>query len=238
MSGSVNKVILIGNVGQDPEIRSFQSGGKVCNLSIATSERWKDRESKEQKERTQWHRVVVFNENLINLIEMYVKKGSKLFIEGQLETRKWTDASGQEKYSTEVVLRNFKGELTFLDSRPSNNDNDSLISLYRNLDTLTQYRARTISQDLSFSTSSDITFNLDFIDTTYHGVYAIEYNDSHFYMLGLDTTHNDIIIITNNTFQITSLDTIPDSTVVGLSFKGNDLFLSYRNRRIEKWKTY
>ena len=238
MSGSVNKVILIGNVGQDPEIRSFQSGGKVCNLSIATSERWKDRETKEQKERTQWHRVVVFNENLINLIEMYVKKGSKLFIEGQLETRKWTDASGQEKYSTEVVLRNFKGELTFLDSRPSNNDNDSLISLYRNLDTLTQYRARTISQDLSFSTSSDITFNLDFIDTTYHGVYAIEYNDSHFYMLGLDTTHNDIIIITNNTFQITSLDTIPDSTVVGLCFKGNDLFLSYRNRRIEKWKTY
>ena len=119
-----------------------------------------------------------------------------------------------------------------------NNDNDSLISLYRNLDTLTQYRARTISQDLSFSTSSDITFNLDFIDTTYHGVYAIEYNDSHFYMLGLNTTHNDIIIITNNTFQITSLDTIPDSTVVGLCFKGNDLFLSYRNRRIEKWKTF
>ena len=118
------------------------------------------------------------------------------------------------------------------------NDNASLITLYRNLDTLTQYRARTISQDLSFSTSSDITFNLDFIDTTYHGVYAIEYNDSHFYMLGLDTTHNDIIIITNNTFQITSLDTIPDSTVVGLSFKGNDLFLSYRNRRIERWKTY
>ena len=125
MSGSVNKVILIGNVGQDPEIRSFQTGGKVCNLSIATSERWKDRETKEQKERTQWHRVVVFNEPLINLIEMYVKKGSKLFIEGQLETRKWTYASGQEKYSTEVVLRAYKGELTFLDSRSNNNDNDS-----------------------------------------------------------------------------------------------------------------
>ena len=125
MSGSVNKVILIGNVGQDPEIRSFQTGGKVCNLSIATSERWKDRETKEQKERTQWHRVVVFNEPLINLIEMYVKKGSKLFIEGQLETRKWTDASGQEKYSTEVVLRAYKGELTFLDSRSNNNDKDS-----------------------------------------------------------------------------------------------------------------
>ena len=125
---SVNKVILIGNVGQDPEIRSFQSGGKVCNLSIATSERWKDRDTKEQKERTQWHRVVVFNEPLINLIEMYVKKGSKLFIEGQLETRKWTDASGQEKYSTEVVLRAYKGELTFLDSRSNNNDNDSFQS--------------------------------------------------------------------------------------------------------------
>ena len=125
MSGSVNKVILIGNVGQDPEIRSFQSGGKVCNLSIATSERWKDRESNEQKERTQWHRVVVFNENLINLIEQYVKKGSKLFIEGQLETRKWTDSSGVDKYATEVVLRNFKGELTFLDSRGSSSDNYS-----------------------------------------------------------------------------------------------------------------
>ena len=124
MSGSVNKVILIGNVGQDPEIRSFQSGGRVCNLSIATSERWKDRESNEQKERTQWHRVVVFNENLINLIEKYVNKGSKLFIEGQLETRKWTDSSGQDKYSTEVVLRNYRGELTFLDSRSNNNDND------------------------------------------------------------------------------------------------------------------
>lgn len=124
MSGSVNKVILIGNVGQDPEIRSFQSGGRVCNLSIATSERWKDRESNEQKERTQWHRVVVFNENLINLIEKYVNKGSKLFIEGQLETRKWTDSSGQDKYSTEVVLRNYRGELTFLDSRSNNNDNN------------------------------------------------------------------------------------------------------------------
>jgi len=124
MSGSVNKVILVGNVGQDPEIRSFQSGGKVCNLSIATSERWKDRETNEQKERTQWHRVVVFNENLINLIEQYVKKGSKLFIEGQLETRKWTDSNGQDKYATEVVLRNFRGELTFLDNRSSGGDNN------------------------------------------------------------------------------------------------------------------
>ena len=119
-----------------------------------------------------------------------------------------------------------------------NSENDSIITLYRNLDTLSQYRARTISQDLTFSTSRDIIFNLDFIDTTYHGVYAIEYKDLHFYMLGADTTHNDIIIITNNTFQVTALDTIPDTTVVGLCFKENDLFLSYRNRRIEKWKTY
>ena len=123
MSGSINKVILIGNVGQDPEIRSFQSGGRVCNLSIATSERWRDRESNEQKEKTQWHRVVIFNENLINLVEKYVNKGSKLYIEGQLETRKWTDASGIDKYATEVVLRNFKGEITFLDSRGNNNEN-------------------------------------------------------------------------------------------------------------------
>ncbi len=125
MSESVNKVILIGNVGQDPEIRSFQSGGKVCNLSLATSERWRDRESNEQMERTQWHRVVVFNENLVSLIEKYVNKGSKLYIEGQLETRKWTDSSGADKYATEVVLRNFKGELTFLGSRGNNNDNQS-----------------------------------------------------------------------------------------------------------------
>jgi len=143
MSGSVNKVILIGNVGQDPEIRSFQSGGKVCNLSIATSERWKDRETNEQKERTQWHRVVVFNENLINLIEKYVNKGSKLYIEGQLETRKWTDSSGVDKYATEVVLRNFKGELTFLDSRGNNNDN--------------QHENNNISQEENSQLNQDIT---------------------------------------------------------------------------------
>ena len=143
MSGSVNKVILIGNVGQDPEIRSFQSGGKVCNLSIATSERWKDRETNEQKERTQWHRVVVFNENLINLIEKYVNKGSKLYIEGQLETRKWTDSSGVDKYATEVVLRNFKGELNFLDSRGNNNDN--------------QHENNSISQEENSQLNEDIT---------------------------------------------------------------------------------
>jgi len=151
MSGSVNKVILIGNVGQDPEIRSFQSGGRVCNLSIATSERWKDRESNEQKEKTQWHRVVVFNENLINLIEQYVKKGSKLFIEGQLETRKWTDSSGVDKYATEVVLRNFKGELTFLDSRGSNNDNQ----LENNNNKISQAENSDLNQALTENTDID-----------------------------------------------------------------------------------
>ena len=153
MSGSVNKVILIGNVGQDPEIRSFQSGGKVCNLSIATSERWKDRESNEQKERTQWHRVVVFNENLINLIEQYVKKGSKLFIEGQLETRKWTDSSGVDKYATEVVLRNFKGELTFLDSRGNNNDNQS-----DNNNKISQEEHSSLDLDLKNDNNIDVPF--------------------------------------------------------------------------------
>jgi single-strand DNA-binding protein len=117
MAGSVNKVILIGNLGRDPEIRTLQNGGKVCNLSVATSEAWKDRGSGERKERTEWHRVVIFNENLVQVAERFLKKGSKVYLEGQLETRKWADQSGQEKYSTEVVLRQFRGELTLLDSR-------------------------------------------------------------------------------------------------------------------------
>ncbi len=117
MAGSVNKVILIGNLGKDPEVRSMQNGGKVCNLSVATSENWKDKGTGERKERTEWHRVVIFNENLINIAERYLKKGSKVYLEGQIETRKWADQSGQERYSTEVVLRQFRGELTLLDSR-------------------------------------------------------------------------------------------------------------------------
>jgi single-strand DNA-binding protein len=117
VAGSVNKVILIGNLGKDPEVRSFQNGGKVCNLSVATSETWKDKMSGERKERTEWHRVVIFNENLINVAERYLKKGSKVYLEGQIETRKWADQSGVEKYSTEVVLRQFRGELTLLDGR-------------------------------------------------------------------------------------------------------------------------
>ena len=117
MAGSVNKVILIGNLGRDPEVRTFQNGGKVCNLRIATSENWKDRNTGERRERTEWHSVAIFNENLARLAEQYLRKGSKVYIEGKLETRKWQDQSGQDRYSTEVVLRPYAGELTFLDGR-------------------------------------------------------------------------------------------------------------------------
>jgi single-strand DNA-binding protein len=115
MAGSVNKVILVGNLGRDPEIRNTQDGTKVANLSLATSENWRDKNTGERKERTEWHRVVVFNERLVDVIEKYVKKGSKLYIEGALQTRKWTDNTGAEKYTTEVVLQRFRGELTMLD---------------------------------------------------------------------------------------------------------------------------
>jgi single-strand DNA-binding protein len=117
MAGSVNKVILVGNLGRDPEIRSTSSGQRVANFSLATSETWRDKASGERKERTEWHRVVIFNDRLVDVVEKYVKKGSKLYIEGALQTRKWTDNSGQERYSTEVVLQNFRGELTMLDTR-------------------------------------------------------------------------------------------------------------------------
>jgi len=115
MAGSVNKVILIGNLGRDPEIRSTQDGMRIANLSIATSESWRDKASGERKERTEWHRVVIFNERLVDVVEKYVKKGSKLYVEGALQTRKWTDNTGAEKYTTEVVLQRFRGELTMLD---------------------------------------------------------------------------------------------------------------------------
>ncbi|MCR8547320.1 single-stranded DNA-binding protein [Salipiger sp. P9] len=117
MAGSVNKVILVGNLGADPEVRSFQNGGKVCNLRIATSENWKDRNTGERRERTEWHSVAIFSEPLARIAEQYLRKGSKVYIEGQLETRKWQDQSGQDRYSTEVVLRPYRGELTLLDSR-------------------------------------------------------------------------------------------------------------------------
>lgn len=117
MAGSVNKVIIIGNLGRDPEVRTFQNGGKVCNLRIATSETWKDRNTGERKERTEWHSVAIFSEPLARVAEQYLRKGSKVYIEGQLETRKWQDQSGQDRYSTEVVLRPYSSTLTMLDGR-------------------------------------------------------------------------------------------------------------------------
>ncbi len=117
MAGSVNKVILIGNLGRDPEVRSFPNGGKVVNLRIATSETWRDRNTGERKERTEWHSVAIFNENLGKIAEQYLRKGSTVYIEGALETRKWQDQSGQDRYTTEVVLRQFRGELTLLGGR-------------------------------------------------------------------------------------------------------------------------
>ena len=117
MAGSVNKVILVGNLGRDPEVRQFQNGGKVCNLRVATSENWKDRNTGERREKTEWHSVAIFSEPLARIAEQYLRKGSKVYLEGQLETRKWQDQSGQDRYSTEVVLRPYKGELTLLDSR-------------------------------------------------------------------------------------------------------------------------
>jgi single-strand DNA-binding protein len=117
MAGSVNKVILVGNLGRDPEVRRMTSGEPVVNLSVATSESWRDKASGERKERTEWHRVVIFNENLAKVAEQYLRKGSKVYLEGQLSTRKWTDKDGAEKYSTEVVLNRFRGELVMLDAR-------------------------------------------------------------------------------------------------------------------------
>ena len=117
MAGSVNKVILVGNLGADPEIRALGSGDRVANLRIATSETWRDRTSGERKERTEWHRVVIFNENLVKVAENYLKKGAKVYIEGAIQTRKWSDQSGVEKFSTEIVLQKFRGELTMLDGR-------------------------------------------------------------------------------------------------------------------------
>ena len=117
MAGSVNKVILVGNLGRDPEVRSTQDGAKIVNLSIATSERWKDRNTGEPREKTEWHRVVVFNENLGRIAEQYLRKGSSVYLEGQLQTRKWTDQQGVEKYTTEVVLQRYRGELTLLGGR-------------------------------------------------------------------------------------------------------------------------
>lgn len=125
MAGSVNKCILIGNVGKDPEIRRTQDGRAICNLSLATSETWRDKSTGERREKTEWHRIVIFNENLSKIAEQYVKKGTKLYIEGQLQTRKWTDQQGADRYSTEVVLQGFNATLTLLDNRQSDDDQQS-----------------------------------------------------------------------------------------------------------------
>ena len=130
MAGSVNKVILLGNLGQDPVVRTSQDGNKIVQLSIATSDRWKDRNSGEQRERTEWHRVVIFNENLSNIAEQYLKKGSTVFVEGQLQTRKWQDQNGIDKYTTEIVLGKFRGELTMIGSR---NDTASITATQDNI---------------------------------------------------------------------------------------------------------
>lgn len=119
MAGSVNKVILVGNLGADPEVRQFQNGGQVCNLRVATSETWKDKNTGERRERTEWHSVAIFSEGLIRICQNYLKKGSKVYIEGKLQTRKWQDQNGQDRYSTEIVLQGFDGTLTMLDSAGS-----------------------------------------------------------------------------------------------------------------------
>ncbi len=122
MAGSVNKVILVGNLGRDPEVRTFQNGGKVCNLRVATSETWKDRNTGERRERTEWHSVAIFSEPLARTAEQYLRKGSKVYLEGQLETRKWQDQSGQDRYSTEVVLRPYNSTMVMLDGRSGSGD--------------------------------------------------------------------------------------------------------------------
>lgn len=124
MAGSVNKVILVGNLGKDPEVRTTQNGQKIVNFTLATSESWRDRQSGERREKTEWHRVAVFNPNLAEIAERYLRKGSKVYVEGQLQTRKWTDQSGQERYTTEVVLQQFRGDLTLLDSRGGSGGGD------------------------------------------------------------------------------------------------------------------
>ena len=154
MSGSVNKVTLVGNLGRDPEIRAMQNGDKIVQLSVATSDRWKDKNSGEQRERTEWHRVVIFNDALGRIAEQYLKKGSTVYLEGQLQTRKWTDQqSGQEKYTTEVVLQRYRGELTLLGSRTENQ-----ISDYQDNAQIDQSNQTSISDDIASDLDDEIPF--------------------------------------------------------------------------------
>ena len=154
MSGSVNKVTLIGNLGRDPEVRAMQNGDKIVQLSVATSDRWKDKSSGEQRERTEWHRVVIFNDALGKIAEQYLKKGSTVYLEGQLQTRKWTDQqSGQEKYTTEVVLQRYRGELTLLGSRSEN----QIINDRQN-DQIDQSNQVSMSDDIASDLDDEIPF--------------------------------------------------------------------------------
>ena len=154
MSGSVNKVTLVGNLGRDPEVRAMQNGDKIIQLSVATSDRWKDKSTGEQRERTEWHRVVIFNDALGKIAEQYLKKGSTVYLEGQLQTRKWTDQqSGQEKYTTEVVLQRYRGELTLLGSRPENQ-----ISNDQQNDEIDQSNQTSMSDDIASDLDDEIPF--------------------------------------------------------------------------------
>ena len=135
MAGSVNKVIIMGNLGKDPEIRNFPNGGRVCNFSVATSESWRDKNSGEKQERTQWHNISILSDPLVNIAERFLRKGSKVYLEGQLETRKWQDNSGADRYSTEIVLRPYKGEITLIDNKADNNNNNENIINEPNSDT-------------------------------------------------------------------------------------------------------
>ena len=154
MSGSVNKVTLVGNLGRDPEVRAMQNGDKIIQLSVATSDRWKDKSTGEQRERTEWHRVVIFNDALGKIAEQYLKKGSTVYLEGQLQTRKWTDQqSGQEKYTTEVVLQRYRGELTLLGSRPENQ-----ISNDQQNDEIDQSNQTSMSEDIASDLDDEIPF--------------------------------------------------------------------------------
>ena len=154
MSGSVNKVTLVGNLGRDPEVRAMQNGDKIVQLSVATSDRWKDKSSGEQRERTEWHRVVIFNDALGKIAEQYLKKGSTVYLEGQLQTRKWTDQqSGQEKYTTEVVLQRYRGELTLLGSRSENQ-----ISNDQQNDQINQSNQVSMSDDIASDLDDEIPF--------------------------------------------------------------------------------
>ena len=154
MSGSVNKVTLVGNLGRDPEIRAMQNGDKIVQLSIATSDRWKDKSSGEQRERTEWHRVVIFNDALGKIAEQYLKKGSTVYLEGQLQTRKWTDQqSGQEKYTTEVVLQRYRGELTLLGSRSENQISNDQLS-----DQIHQSNQMSVSDGIASDLDDEIPF--------------------------------------------------------------------------------